>query len=67
MDAHKNQLVNELKGLRQIQDRVRKNLHEENPDLLGTYVWSIFDLFFQNNFTNNIQTRIYQVELDSPR
>ena len=59
IDGHtKYQFQNKPEGLRQIRDHVRKALGKENPDLLGFFCVTIFDLFFENNFKNIVRTKI---------
>ena len=55
--------------LQQIPDHVRKDLSEENPDLRERFCMPRFHLhlFFQNNFLNNVQTKILPAESDLPR
>ena len=55
-----NQYTSKPKGLRQIRDHVRKTLGKEKPDKF------IFDLYFQNNFPKNVQTKIAKAESDRP-
>ena len=50
-----------------MQGHGRKAFGEENSDTLCLFLCDPFSISFQNNFSNNVRTKIDTAESDSPR
>ena len=66
VDAQKKRLKKKKRVTKILRLCTKISRRGESRSTVSIFVWSIFELFFQNNFPNSVQTKIDTVNLDSP-
>ena len=68
VDTHKkNNLPANQNGCDKSEATYKRSQQEESISALSIFVNFMIGLFFQNNFPNNIRTKMNKAELHSPR